>query len=205
MQIKDLNPHKKNPRKISPQKLEALKKSLEKLGDLSGFVYNRRTKTLVSGHQRQKALPPKSTIKTDQKYETPTRTGTVAEGYVLIEGERFKYREVDWDEQTEMEALLAANKHGGEWDEDLLKIAFADFPTMNFEIAGFDAPKFNLPAPTVQPVAVSEEPEETDEQYAARTSNTGEERVQTVAEELNQSLPTTYDTVKEDTTSKNVK
>lgn len=138
MRVKDLKPNAKNPRKISDQKLGALKKSLAKFGDLSGFVYNRRSKTLVSGHQRQKSLPQDAKIVIEVKHDVPTRAMTVAEGYVLIEGERFNYREVDADPTWEMEALLAANKHSGEWDKDLLKLAIADLPDLNLELAGFD-------------------------------------------------------------------
>ncbi|MFM7852284.1 MAG: ParB N-terminal domain-containing protein, partial [Flammeovirgaceae bacterium] len=54
MNISNLNPNPKNPRKISEEGLKALKTSLEKFGDLSGVVYNRTTKQLVGGHQRVK-------------------------------------------------------------------------------------------------------------------------------------------------------
>lgn len=138
MQIKNLNPNKKNPRKISQKKLDVLKKSLSKFGDLSGFVYNTRTDTLISGHQRQKSLPPDAKIKITEKYETPTKARTTAEGFVLVDGEKFKYREVDADLTWEMEALLAANKHSGEWDKDLLKLAVIDLPELDLELAGFD-------------------------------------------------------------------
>jgi hypothetical protein len=56
MQVKDLKPAGYNPRKISKEKLAALKKSLEEFGDLSGIVYNSRTRTLIGGHQRIKNL-----------------------------------------------------------------------------------------------------------------------------------------------------
>lgn len=169
MQVKDLKPNKKNPRRISPKKLESLKKSIEKFGDLSGFVFNRRTKTLVSGHQRQKSLPQDATIKIEVRHENPTRALTVAEGYVLIDGERFKYREVDADPTWEMEALLAANKHSGEWDKDLLKLAVIDLPDIDLEIAGFDDSElrdFNIEVKMPE-VIKEEEEEESDEDYLA--------------------------------------
>lgn len=138
MKVKDLKANKRNPRKISGKKLEALKKSLEKFGDLSGFVFNRRTKQLVSGHQRSKSLPPDAKIIIEIKHDEPTDAMTVAEGYVLIGKERFKYREVDADESWEVEALLSANKHGGEWDRDKLALTLADFPTIDLEMTGFE-------------------------------------------------------------------
>lgn len=131
--------------------------SLDKFGDLSGFVFNQRTGNLISGHQRQKVLPKNSAIHIEISHLSPTACMTIAEGYVLIGDERFKYREVDADEEWEMEALLAANKHGGEWDSDALKSIEIDFPEMDFKIAGFDS--INL----------------SDEAYAASTPKTTEE------------------------------
>ena len=170
--IKDLNPNKKNPRKISGKKLDLLRKSLEKFGDLSGFVYNVQSKTLVSGHQRQKALE-KGTIKVEVHHEKPTPAGTVAEGYALVNGERFKYREVSWDAKTETEALLAANRHSGDWDQGLLKLVMADMPGMDMELAGFELEElggYGQTAPPMEyqqmhPVEEAFEEEQTDEQY----------------------------------------
>lgn len=149
MNLSDLKPNELNPRKISPKKLSMLKASLDKFGDLSGFVFNRRTGRLVSGHQRQKALED-SSINVEVSFATPTRSLTVAIGHVLINGERFKYREVDAPVEWENEAMLAANKHGGEWDEPLLKQILVSIP--NVELAGFEIPEFqalNIPGPIV--------------------------------------------------------
>ena len=154
MRIRDLKPNCRNPRKITPIRLSALKKALEKFGDLSGFVYNTRTRRLISGHQRAKLSDGR--IKITHRYEQPTACKTVASGYVEVSNERFGYREVDADETWESEALLAANKHGGEWDEGLVKIILADFPEINLELAGFDVPSITLtgsiPVPVVEDV-----------------------------------------------------
>ncbi len=209
MQIKNLNPHKKNPRKISDKKLDVLKKSLAKFGDLSGFVYNRRTATLISGHQRQKSLPPNSKIKIDVNYETPTKANTVAEGYVMVDGERFKYREVDADPTWEMEALLAANKHSGEWDKDLLKLAVIDLPDLDLEIAGFDDMEIkdldlSLPDLPDYPAKhydddAEEEEEESDEEYLENNpgpdSAVEKERIPSMVNEEKQASP--FDEVNE--------
>lgn len=127
-----------------------LAKSLAKYGDLSGFVYNRRSKTLISGHQKQKSIPPESEVVIEHKYKEPTQALTVADGYVVVNGEKFKYREVDADPVWEMEAIIAANKHSGEWDKDLLRLALADIPEIDIEMAGFElqeleAMEINLP------------------------------------------------------------
>lgn len=118
--LKDLEANPKNPRKITEEKLKALKKTVTEFGDLSGIVYNRKTKLLVGAHQRVKILPPDAEIHFTKKYDKPTRVGTVAIGYVLYNGERFSYREVFWDAVKEKAANIAANKGGGEWDNELL-------------------------------------------------------------------------------------
>lgn len=153
MQLKDLKSNPKNPRKIGDNRLKALQKSLLKFGDLSGIVYNIRTKALVSGHQRKKGLPPDAKVKIEQKYDKPTRCFTVAEGYIEIEGERFKYREVDASPEWEAEALLAANKHGGQWDNELLRLHFLENPKLNIELSGFNIDEIkslNINLPQVQ-------------------------------------------------------
>lgn len=117
MKISDLAPHPKNPRTITPAKLDQLKKALLEFGDLSGIVFNRKTKRLVGGHQRVKSLDPTTDVVYTKKYSKPTKTGTVAEGHVVTyTGERYSYREVSWDETREKAANLAANKGAGEWD-----------------------------------------------------------------------------------------
>jgi len=140
MQIKDLKPNPKNPRKISAEKLDMLEYSMEMFGDISGIIFNRRSGQLEGGHQRGKIIPKDAEIVIEQSYEIPTKTGTVAEGYVLYKGERFKYREVDWDADTAQLANLAANKQGGEWEDNLLKEILIDLDKNNadLKLAGFD-------------------------------------------------------------------
>ncbi len=115
-----LKANPKNPRKISDPQLEGLRKSLAEFGDLSGVVFNSHTGHLVGGHQRIKAIPPGAEVRIEREYDVPTRTGTVAIGVIVVEGEEFAYRVVDWDEQRELLANIAANHHGGE--DDLPKL-----------------------------------------------------------------------------------
>ncbi len=120
MLIQDLNPNPKNPRTISDAKLEQLKKALHEFGDLSAIVFNRKTKHLVGGHQRTRVLDSDCEVTITKNYSKPTRTGTVAEGYVDVHGERYAYREVSWPKHKEMAANIAANKGAGEWNVEEL-------------------------------------------------------------------------------------
>lgn len=119
--ISDLKPSPANPRLISEWQLEALKKSLAKFGDLSGIVFNRTSGHLVGGHQRVKVFAEEGgTVTITEKMPAPDKRGTVALGWVEAGGARHSYREVEWDETTEKAANIAANKHGGEFDNEVL-------------------------------------------------------------------------------------
>lgn len=120
MKIQDLKANPKNPRTITDKRKAMLRKALLEFGDLSGFVYNAKTKHLVSGHQRKDAFDADAVITIQQKYKKPTKNGTTAVGFVELNGERFSYREVLWDEKREKAATIAANKSAGEWDNEIL-------------------------------------------------------------------------------------
>lgn len=146
MKVGDLKPNPKNPRKITPEKLETLGHGLDAYGDLSGITFNVRTQRLAAGHQRVKRLPATADIVIEQTYDPPTRTGTVAEGYLEWKGERYRYRAVDWPEDTEKGANLAANQMGGEFDRPLLTDFLMELDAINFDmdLTGFD--KFEIDA-----------------------------------------------------------
>ena len=121
--LETLNGDPMNPRVISKEEYAKLKTLLDKFGDLSGVIRNVRTDQLVGGHMRTEAFKESNAEKSitiTHRYESPTPAGTVAIGHVIINGELFAYREVDWDEGTQRAANLAANKAGGKFDQDAL-------------------------------------------------------------------------------------
>lgn len=126
MEFKDLQPNPRNPRKITDKKLIALKKALLEFGDLGGIVFNRRTGHLIGGHQRINI------------FKTMPVQFVYGDGYIWIElcetGDRFAYREVDWSEEKEKAANIAANKGAGEWDWDILKDWMKDLDEVNFDL-----------------------------------------------------------------------
>jgi hypothetical protein len=153
MELKDLSPQLKNPRKISDQKLTQLKISLDKFGELNCFVFNKRSQKLISGHQRQKIMT-EGKITIVDVINPPTNSGTIAEGYIEYGEERFKYREVDVDENTEKAMTIAANKHSGEWDMSILPELLLDLDSRNWpmENLGFSEMELqNILAPVDQP------------------------------------------------------
>lgn len=133
--VSEIKPSPKNPRIITDDELEALKRAMIEFGDLGGIVYNVRTQRLVGGHQRLKNLDPKWEI---VKHPSKDKTGTIAEGYIITPFGRFNYREVDWNERKELAANVAANKISGDWDINQLRGVMSelvDLPEIN--LTGF--------------------------------------------------------------------
>jgi hypothetical protein len=169
MKIDELSPNKKNPRKMSKDKKALLKKSMEDLGDVSCIGYNRRTKTLWGGHQRRDILKG-SSVKIVNKYDPPQADGTTADGFVVSKsGQKFAFREVDWDQKTEDRALVAANKITGEWDTDYLKV-FAKDSDINWADAGFTPEDFKQ-----YDLDVSDSGVDNDAEYVKNTPETTEQ------------------------------
>lgn len=131
MKVKDIKPSAYNPRSITEQRLDMLKKSMAKFGDLGPVTVNVKTGNLISGHQRVKHLDPSWVItKTPHKDEV----GTVALGHIETPFGRWQYREVDWPEKKELAANVAANQHGGEWDYPKLKDIVVDLDDGEFDM-----------------------------------------------------------------------
>lgn len=137
--LSELTKNPQNPRRISEKKREMLRKSVEQLGCLDGVVWNRRLQRLIGGHQRQD-LDAEALVHVERQFDPPTPEGTVAEGFVMIKGIRFPYREVDFDEPTDKLANIAANKGAGEWDFPQLREWMLDLDALNvdMELTMFD-------------------------------------------------------------------
>jgi hypothetical protein len=134
--VRELKPAPYNPRKITKDRQNMLQKSLETFGDLSGIVFNIRTGHLVGGHQRVKLMERRYPI---EKQPSSDSTGTVAIGYIRTPYGQVPYREVDWEEDREKAANIAANKHRGEFDNEKLRELLESIDTGSFEmeIVGF--------------------------------------------------------------------
>ena len=136
--IKDIKGSHKNPRKITEKMFNLLGETMKEYGDLSGIVVNIRTNEVVGGNQRTaffKQNEDEIEIHITEAFTTPTPQGTVSIGYVEFQGEKFAYREVDWDEQKADRANIVANKVGGFWDNDMLA---NEFYIEDLKAAGFE-------------------------------------------------------------------
>lgn len=120
-ELGSLTPAPYNPRKISPTDAKNLLASIGDFGDIGGLFFNRRTGNIGGGHQRQNAYDKLGgKIEITERLDSPNSVGTVARGYVTIGDEKFSYRVVDWPEQKERLANLAANRIQGEFDDEKL-------------------------------------------------------------------------------------
>ena len=98
LRIEDLKPADYNPRKkLKPgdKEFEKLKNSIEEFGYVEPIILNKRTNTVVGGHQRLEVM----------KHLGYTEVDCVI---------------VDLDEQKEKALNVALNKISGEWDTELL-------------------------------------------------------------------------------------
>jgi hypothetical protein len=116
-----LTPDPANPNRMDADDKVRMAKSLAAFGDLSGIILNRRTGLLIGGHQRADVLASATMDVTDLPAKEPD--GTVARGWLVLNGVRYAVRVVDWPEETAHAALLAANRFGrvGHDDAALLK------------------------------------------------------------------------------------
>lgn len=147
--LQSLKANAKNPRKewSSDEKKAAFVKSLSEFGDLSGIVWNSRTKQLVGGHKRIEEFKSDDAAKIEytNKLETADVSGTTAYGYVMLtSGVRFAYREVNWDKKKEMAANLAANQWAAEWDWEGVSDMLKELNDGEFDLSltGFDHSEF---------------------------------------------------------------
>jgi len=115
----------KNPRILNEKQAALLKKTLIELGDLSGIVHDVNSDEIIGGNQRSDIFDiNKCKIEIVKKYPKPTKTGTIAEGYVLWNDERYTYRRVKWTPKQCEKANVIANRAGGTWDFEILSQKF---------------------------------------------------------------------------------
>lgn len=145
--IGQLREAKYNPRHITDSRLKDLGNSLASFGDLSGVVFNGSAKSgvLISGHQRIKSIKDWSTVIELKK--TKDAHGTVGIGYIHATCPNTKkkisipMRVVSWtDRKAEFAANIAANAHGGEFDNKKLAelVNKLDTSTIDPSIMGLD-------------------------------------------------------------------
>jgi len=119
IRISDINPAPYNPRidlKPGDPDYEKLKNSIKTFGYLEPLVYNERTKTLISGHQRLKIFIEQSVTEVECSV-------------------------VDFSLEQEKACNIALNKISGDWDEAKLAellTSLQDVPNFDVNLTGFE-------------------------------------------------------------------
>lgn len=145
--IKDLKEAKYNPRFITGRRLKDLEESFGTFGDLSGVVFNghKKSRNLISGHQRLKSIRGWKTVLKLKDHDDDY--GTVQLGFIIATHPKTKsklhipLRIVDWsDKKAEYAANIAANAHGGEFDNKKLGklVEKLDLSTIPTGVLGLD-------------------------------------------------------------------
>ena len=106
-----------NPRKISETAAKGLRSSLERFGDLSGIVWNKRTGELVCGHQRMQQIREKWGDQPIEAIDVVNGLG----GIRVDDSHFFPVRIVDWTPAKQRAANVAANsqKISGQFTDSL--------------------------------------------------------------------------------------
>jgi len=116
VKLKDLNFCPYNPRKISENELNKLKKSLTEFGCVSPLLVNQKTGWIVGGNQRLRAL--KELYSEDYEVEVV---------------------QVNIDDKQEKALNLALNKISGEWDYENLGSILDSLKELNYvDFSGFE-------------------------------------------------------------------
>jgi len=124
VKVSEINPAVYNPRidlKPGDPEYDKLKTSIETYGYVEPLVWNKRTKTLVSGHQRYKVL--------------------IEQGLEEVE-----VSIVDLSFEDEKKLNLALNKIRGDWDQDKLAVLLEELkqlPDFEPSLTGFDLPEID--------------------------------------------------------------
>ena len=121
LKVKDLVPCNYNPIKITPERLEKLKRSLEKY-NLAEIPAVNTDKVIIAGHQRIKVLVDLGSGDELIDFRLPNRTLT---------------------EQEFKEYNVVSNISVGYWDVDILEECFADIDLLDL---GLDISAIELPS-----------------------------------------------------------
>lgn len=120
---------------------------MDRFGDLSGVIFNVRTGRLIGAHQRRQHIPDDAEIVlVAPRRRKPNAQGTIANGWLTIDGERWAYREVDVDEHREKAMNIAANRWGeGGWDFEALPDLLREIrESVPLELLGWDPSALNV-------------------------------------------------------------
>ena len=117
IKFEDIKADEENPRQITPEQAEQLKNSIKEFKNISQIVFNLRTNTLVSGHQRINALK-----ELYSNLRLLKRNNNECEIIGDNKPTGFNIRFVDWDIEKQKSANLVANSPFASGSFDVAKV-----------------------------------------------------------------------------------
>ena len=133
IKITDIIPAPYNPRIMSDDDKEKLRRSMSEYGLVDPIIINMKNMTIIGGHQRYDILLEGYAEEKEYSELNLIRLGDI--GWVFTEDDL-----TIADEAHEKGLNLILNRVTGEWDNDKLNIVFKDLDEMNFD---FDLTGFN--------------------------------------------------------------
>lgn len=133
IKITDIIPAPYNPRIMSDDDKEKLRRSMSEYGLVDPIIINLKNMTIIGGHQRYDILLEGYAEEKEYNELNLIRLGDI--GWVFTEDDL-----TIADEAHEKGLNLILNRVTGEWDNDKLNIVFKDLDEMNFD---FDLTGFN--------------------------------------------------------------
>lgn len=128
-----LKPAEYNPRYISEEEEEKLRKNMKVFGLVDPIIINLKNNRIIGGHQRYNILKEKYDKKDKNPLLSLIKLGDI--GWV------FEDEDLKIDDDTNEKALnIALNKISGEWDSRKLKNILDDLEEVHFDLdlTGFD-------------------------------------------------------------------
>ena len=153
LKTEDIKPAEYNPRTITEEEAAGLGYSIKSFGDISGITFNQRTQRLVSGHRRWEQLTKEAENGDKREISLEMLDVVDAEDTVsihrILQGGKptsFLMRVVDWDEDKEKAANVAANSHtiSGKFDLELLSTLLQDMDNDLKELLRMDKLSIDL-------------------------------------------------------------
>lgn len=157
----------KNPRQISAKQFGDLDQWLAEFGDLSGIVHDLNSDEIIGGNQRSRVFGVEghelselirgSKIVITETFDEPTRSGTVALGFVFWGGEKYAYRQVRWTADQCERANIIANHSAGQWDWEILSSNFQPDVLMGLGFDQDNLTRWNFDAMNLREMMQSED------------------------------------------------
>ncbi len=161
-----LRPHPLNPRHITNDARNKLKKSIKTNGVVGGIVFNKKTGYIIGGHQRVSVLD-----EINKYNENDPETDYFLNVEVIELGEK---------EEKELMIMLNSQSAQGQFDDELMRQLLHDIDYRNAGLDEFDLNYYGVPVPELENDSIANEIENLYEPVAEQKAFDAEVRKEAV-------------------------